>query len=181
MLDRRTALFRPPYFGDAEPTTRNELIPVWLATQRNYITVGLHVDSEDWQDPSPDAIIKNVLESRPEDPSERGECSDSLARGQRTTACNIVLLHDGGGSRSNTLAALGPLIDSLRARGDTLVLVSQLAGLTRDEAMPALGTRSGLERVLLIGGFGLLGILEWLLFWIFKREQSPFQQAALPP
>src|SRR5204863_5312398 len=103
----------------------------------------------------------------PEDPSERGECSDSLARGQRTTACNIVLLHDGGGSRSNTLAALGPLIDSLRARGDTLVLVSQLAGLTRDEAMPALGTRSGLERVLLIGGFGLLGILEWLLFWIF--------------
>jgi cellulose synthase/poly-beta-1,6-N-acetylglucosamine synthase-like glycosyltransferase len=24
-----------------------------------------------------------------------------------------------------------------------------------------------MERVLLIGGFGLLGILEWLLFWIF--------------
>ena len=167
MLDRRTALFRPPYFGDAEPTTRNELVPVWLATERNYITVGLHVDSEDWQDPPPDSIIKNVLDSRPEDPTERGECSDSLARGQRTTACNVVLLHDGGGNRSNTLAALGPLIDSLRARGDTLVLVSQLAGLTRDEAMPALGARSGMERVLLIGGFGLLGILEWLLFWIF--------------
>ncbi|HZI41194.1 MAG TPA: glycosyltransferase, partial [Gemmatimonadaceae bacterium] len=167
MLDRRTALFRPPYFGDAEPTTRNELVPVWLATERNYITVGLHVDSEDWQDPPPDSIIKNVLDSRPEDPSDRGECSDSLARGQRTTACNIVLLHDGGGHRANTLSALGPLIDSLRARGDTLVLVSQLAGLTRDEAMPALGTRSGMERLLLIGGFGLLGVVEWLLFWIF--------------
>ena len=167
MLDHRTALFRPPYFGDAEPTTRNELIPVWLATQRNYLTIGLHVDSEDWQDPPPAAIIKNVLDARPTDPNERGECADSLARGQPTTACNIVLLHDAGGNRANTLAALGPLIDSLRARGDTLVLVSQLAGLTRDAAMPPLGARAGMERVLLIGGFGLLGILEWLLFWIF--------------
>src|SRR5207248_3766207 len=26
---------------------------------------------------------------------------------------------------------------------------------------------SGMQRLLLIGGFGLLGILEWLLFWIF--------------
>jgi cellulose synthase/poly-beta-1,6-N-acetylglucosamine synthase-like glycosyltransferase/spore germination protein YaaH/peptidoglycan/xylan/chitin deacetylase (PgdA/CDA1 family) len=167
MLDHRTALFRPPYFGDAEPTTLNELVPVWLATQRNYLTIGLHVDSEDWQDPPPDSIIKNVLDTRPEDPDEHAECADSLARGQPTTACNIVLLHDGGGNRSNTLAAIGPLIDSLRARGDTLVLVSQLAGLTRDEAMPPLGARAGMERLLLIGGFGLLGIVEWLLFWIF--------------
>ena len=167
MLDRRTALFRPPYFGDAEPTTRNELVPVWLATQRNYITVGLHVDSEDWQDLPPDSIIKNVLDSRPEHPDERGECADSLARGRPTTVCNVVLLHDGGGNRANTLAAVGPLIDSLRARGDTLVLVSQLAGLTRDQAMPTLGTMGTFERMLLIGGFGLLGILEWLLFWIF--------------
>ena len=167
MLDRRTALFRPPYFGDAEPTTRNELVPVWLATQRNYLTIGLHVDSEDWQDPPPDSIVKYVLDARPEDPNERGECADSLARGQATHACNIVLLHDGGGNRANTLAALGPLIDSLRARGDTLVLVSQLAGLTRDEAMPPLGAAAGMQRLLLIGGFGLLGIAEWLLFWIF--------------
>jgi cellulose synthase/poly-beta-1,6-N-acetylglucosamine synthase-like glycosyltransferase/spore germination protein YaaH/peptidoglycan/xylan/chitin deacetylase (PgdA/CDA1 family) len=167
MLDRRTALFRPPYFGDAEPTTRNELLPVWLATQRNYITVGLHVDSEDWRDPPPDSIIRNVLSTRPEDPTDKPECSDSLARGRKTDVCNIVLLHDSGGNRANTVAALGPLIDSLRARGDTLVLVSQLAGLTRDEAMPPLGTMGAFERVLLIGGFGLLGIVEWLLFWIF--------------
>ena len=166
MLDRRTALFRPPYFGDAEPTTRNELVPVWFATQRNYLTVGLHVDSEDWQDPPPDSIIRNVLESRPEDPNDRAECPDSLAKGV-TTACNIVLLHDGGGNRANTLAALGPLIDSLRARGDTLVLVSQLAGLSRDQAMPPLDAMTSLQRLLLAGGFGLLGILEWLLFWIF--------------
>lgn len=166
MLDRRTALFRPPYFGDAEPTTRNELVPVWLATQRNYLTVGLHVDSEDWQDPSPDSIIRNVLDARPEDPNDRAQCPDSLAKGV-TTACNIVLLHDGGGNRANTLAALGPLIDSLRGRGDTLVLVSQLAGLSRDQAMPPLDAMSGMERFLLVGGFGLLGVVEWLLFWIF--------------
>jgi cellulose synthase/poly-beta-1,6-N-acetylglucosamine synthase-like glycosyltransferase len=33
--------------------------------------------------------------------------------------------------------------------------------------MPPLGARAGIERLLLIGGFGLLGIIEWLLFWIF--------------
>src|SRR2546425_6226480 len=33
VLNRRTALFRPPYFGDAEPTTANELEPI--ATRRS--------------------------------------------------------------------------------------------------------------------------------------------------
>src|SRR5256885_9769571 len=33
--------------------------------------------------------------------------------------------------------------------------------------MPPLGATGGMQRLLLIGGFGLLGILEWLLFWIF--------------
>ena len=60
---------------------------------------------------------------------------------QRTRG-NVVLLHDGGGDRSQTVAALGPLIDTLRAVGDTVVPLSQLIGLTRDQAMP--GFRRGI-------------------------------------
>ena len=48
-LGRRTAFFRPPYFGDAEPTTPDELEPIAVATDRGYISVGLRIDAEDWQ------------------------------------------------------------------------------------------------------------------------------------
>ena len=168
VLNHRTALFRAPYFGDAEPTTVGEDEPAWFASTRGYLNVGLHVDSEDWRETSPEKIIKNVLDARPypEAPNEKAICRDTLGR-KDTNACNVILLHDGGGNRAATVAALGPLIDSLRARGDTIVLVSRLAGLTRDEAMPPLEALGQARRVLEAGAFYLLGGTEWLLFWVF--------------
>jgi hypothetical protein len=35
VLDRRSYFFRPPYFGDAEPTTDDELVPVQIASERH--------------------------------------------------------------------------------------------------------------------------------------------------
>ena len=165
VLNRQTALFRPPYFGDAEPTTADELVPVALASDRHYLTVGLHVDSDDWMNPPVDTIIARVLE-------KRDEMLDTLAafakRGADTNvAANVILLHDGGGNRANTVRALGPLIDSLRARGDTIVLVSALAGLTRDQAMPPLANVSVVRRALRRAGFSVLGTTELVVFWVF--------------
>jgi cellulose synthase/poly-beta-1,6-N-acetylglucosamine synthase-like glycosyltransferase len=51
---------------------------------------------------------------------------------------SIILMHDGGGDRSATVAALGPLIDALRAHGYTIVSVSSLMGKTTAQVMPAL-------------------------------------------
>ena len=147
LLDRRSAFFRPPYFGNAEPTTADELVPVGIAGDLGYLTAGLHIDSEDWQQPSPQTIVDTVLAQR--------------ARG------NVVLLHDGGGVRENTVAALGPLIDSLRARGDTLVLLSGLIGLTRDQAMPALPASGTAARVAELATFGAIGAVEWGVTWLF--------------
>src|SRR6185369_5013140 len=48
---RSMRLARIPYFGDAEPTTDNELRPVLEAQQAGYLNIGLHVDTEDWQRP----------------------------------------------------------------------------------------------------------------------------------
>src|SRR6478672_11069070 len=76
VFDRRTAFFRPPYFGDAEPTTADELVPVSIAADLGYVSVGLHIDSDDWMDLGVDRIVQTVLERR--------------SRG------NVVLLHDGG-------------------------------------------------------------------------------------
>ena len=168
-LNRRTAFFRPPYFGDAEPTTADELVPVSIATSLGYVTAGLHVDSEDWQRFSADTIIANVLDGR----RRALSCTDSLhlrdedRRLERGCSGSIVLLHDGGGDRRNTLAALGPLIDSLRAEGDTLVLLSSLAGITHAQAMPTLPSSSSAIRYSELLAFGALGVAEWLLYWLF--------------
>ncbi|MBI2408190.1 MAG: glycosyltransferase [Gemmatimonadetes bacterium] len=148
LLGRRTALFRPPYFGDAEPTTADELDPVAMATRLGYVSVGVRIDSEDWRLRDPALIIAETLRKRRE-------------------GNNIVLMHDGGGDRSATVAALGPVIDSLKAHGDTLVLVSDLAGVTRDEAMPPLPARSSVERSVDLLAFGTIGALDWTLYWLF--------------
>ncbi len=147
VLNRRSLFFRPPYFGDAEPTTADELVPVGIATDLGYVTVGLHIDSEDWIEPGVQTIIDTVLAQRP-----RG---------------NVVLLHDSGGDRSQTVTALGPLIDSLRARGDTIVPLSALAGLTAADVMPGLPPSSAATRWAELALFASFGIAEWLLYWIF--------------
>ncbi len=146
VFDRRSAFFRPPYFGDAEPTTADELVPVSIAADLGYVTVGLHVDSDDWKELGVRRIVQTVIARRP--------------------LGNVVLLHDGGGDRSQTVAALGPIIDSLRARGDTLVLLSDLAGYTRDEAMPPLPPSSAGTRILELASFGLVGGLDWGMHWV---------------
>ncbi len=148
LLGRRTVLFRPPYFGDAEPTTTDELDPVAMATQLGYVSVGVRIDSEDWRLRDPALIIAETMR-------------------KRRDGNNVVLMHDGGGDRSATVAALGPVIDSLRAHGDTLVLVSALAGVSRDSAMPPLPPRSAVERSVDLLAFGTIGAVDWGLYWLF--------------
>jgi peptidoglycan/xylan/chitin deacetylase (PgdA/CDA1 family)/spore germination protein YaaH len=121
---RSMRLFRPPYFGDAEPTTQDEVVPVEIAQAMGYVTVGLRVDPEDWQQPPAiDIISRTLTQIANPNPEERGQ---------------IVLLHDGGGDRSQTVAALPELIDALRAKGYEIVPASALANLSRDQAMPPL-------------------------------------------
>src|SRR5438105_1307690 len=65
------------------------------------------------------------------------------------------------------VAALGPLIDSLRARGDTIVLLSELAGISKDQVMPALSARSLFTRDVELASFSMIGGLEWVIYWLF--------------
>ena len=144
---RRTALFRPPYFGDAEPTTADELDPIAVAQRLGYITVGLRIDPGDWETPGVDSIIARTL--------------TQLDRG------NIVLLHDGGGDRSQTVAALGPLIDSLRARGYELTTVTALAGIPASAAMAPLPPGGRLQRFLELTSYSLIGWIELAMHAVF--------------
>ena len=121
---RAMKLFRAPYFGDAEPTTTDEIDPVTVAQALGYLTVGLHVDPADWRRPGVNAIVQTTI--------------DGVEGATTERSGNIVLLHDGGGDRSQTIAALPVLIDELRARGFRFVPVSELIGLTSAQVMPNL-------------------------------------------
>lgn len=147
ITNRETALFRPPYFGDAEPTTADELVPIAYAQSLGYITVGLRIDPDDWATPGVDSIIQRTLAQ--------------LNQG------NVVLLHDGGGDRAQTVAALGPLIDSLRGRGLRLTTVTELAGVTRDEAMPPVEGVNAFRRFVELGSFTAVGWIELMLRALF--------------
>ena len=148
LVNRRTVFFRPPFLGDANPSTADELIPVEIASKRGYVTAGLRIDGEDWVKGVTSAqIIQNVLTSR--------------------DSGNVVLLHDGGGNRSATVAALGPIIDSLRARGDTIVLLSELAGIPASAAIPPLSPQSAFARDVELASFSAIGGFEWLIYWFF--------------
>lgn len=125
LTGRSTILFRPPYFGDAEADKPEEVVPAYRAQNMGYVMVGLRIDTEDWQLPvTPDEIIdrtlKRVADTNPE------------TRGQ------VILLHDAGGDRSATVAALPRMIDILRSKGYKFVSLADLGSLTRDQVMPPL-------------------------------------------
>lgn len=150
---RAMRLFRAPYFGDAEPTTSDELIPALTAQQRGYLNVGLHVDPNDWQRPGVAAIVQRTL--------------DEVSKGNADRSAQIVLLHDGGGDRSQTVAALPAIIDGLRARGYQLVPVSALVDTPARAMMPPV---TGWDLVSVradVGVFLFAAAIIWLLKWLF--------------
>ena len=189
LTGRSMRLFRAPYFGDAEPTTADELVPIQIAQKMGYIAVGLHIDPDDWKRPPADQIVDSVL--------------TQVAHQSPDRQSRVILLHDGGGDRSQTVLALPRIIDGLRAQGYRFVTVGQLAGLSRDQVMPPLPPGSlarwadrsvfltlgwfghflrwlfiaavclGVARLLLLGGLALLN-------WFRDRRRQPLPMQGEP-
>ncbi len=148
-----TRLFRAPYLGDAEPTTADELDPALDAQDAGYLNVGLHVDPGDWRKPGAQAIVARTLAQVQSASPLRSE--------------NVILLHDSGGDRSQTVAALPGLIDALRARGYTLVNVSDLAGLSREAVMPEVKGWDLLAVQADVALFGAIAAFNLVIRWLF--------------
>ncbi|WNI24499.1 glycosyltransferase [Streptomyces sp. ITFR-16] len=93
----RTSLFRPPYSSFADAMDNKS----WPVTQyvgsRGYLTVVNNTDSEDWKRPGVRAIIERATPKH--------------GRGA------IILMHDSGGDRSQTVTALGKFLPKMQHRG----------------------------------------------------------------
>ena len=158
---RSLRLFRAPYFGDAEPTTADEIVPALQAQQRGYVSVGLHVDPGDWKRPGVRAIIDATIARVTSAPATCDDTSDA------DCSRNVILLHDAGGNRAQTVAALPVIIDRLRAMGYSFVPVSTLAGISRDQAMPVISSSDQLAARADLALFTTLGGLVVALHWLF--------------
>jgi peptidoglycan/xylan/chitin deacetylase (PgdA/CDA1 family) len=99
ILGRRPRLFRPPY-GSFDPTTFRELQSMGM------LMVLWSADTGDYLQPGVPAIVQRALEG--------------------AHAGAIILLHDGGGNRSQTVEAVPLIVRELHARGYRLVTVPQL-------------------------------------------------------
>jgi cellulose synthase/poly-beta-1,6-N-acetylglucosamine synthase-like glycosyltransferase len=128
--------FRPPYDIDEEPDTNDQAEPVVQIQKDGYIIIGSKLDTSDWNEhpkKTTAEIVSSILaqlDTMKVKPQFRG---------------SIILLHDGGGDRSATVAALPVLIDALRAHGYTIVPVSTLLGKTTAQVMPRLTFRQYLR------------------------------------
>ncbi len=157
-LGVKPVLFRPPYSIDQEPDTADEVRPLELAQQLGYITIGDKVDPNDWRDnPRRPAneIVADVMKNLP--PCDPGNL----------TCGNIILLHDGGGDRSETLKALPLIIDGLRQRGYDIVPVSELLGKTRADVMPSISANEQWASWIDGLNFSLFGLISSFIIFVF--------------
>jgi cellulose synthase/poly-beta-1,6-N-acetylglucosamine synthase-like glycosyltransferase/peptidoglycan/xylan/chitin deacetylase (PgdA/CDA1 family) len=104
-----TRLVRPPYSATPDAVTQQDDRDLAALAGSRYLVVLANYDSEDWRRPGVAAIVR-----RASPPGTTG---------------GIVMFHDGGGNRSQTVTALERLVPRLRARGFRFVTVSELAGL----------------------------------------------------
>ncbi|WP_030908718.1 bifunctional polysaccharide deacetylase/glycosyltransferase family 2 protein [Streptomyces sp. NRRL F-5126] len=104
----RTALFRPPYSSFADALDNKSWPVMRYVGSLGYIGVFDTVDSEDWQLPGVEKIIDNAT--------------------PRHGKGAVVLMHDFGGDRSETLKALPRYIDLMRSRGYRFKTVTQALG-----------------------------------------------------
>ncbi|MFE4424905.1 bifunctional polysaccharide deacetylase/glycosyltransferase family 2 protein [Streptomyces sp. NPDC056817] len=136
-----TALLRPPYSSENDALDDAAWSVLKQANATGYVTVLTTQDAEDWQRPGVERIIARA--------TPRGH------------AGQIVLMHDAGGDRSQTVAALGSLIPRLKAQSFKFATVSDAVGMAAPVRPAGLGDH--------LQGLALIKVLQggdwvvWLL------------------
>jgi cellulose synthase/poly-beta-1,6-N-acetylglucosamine synthase-like glycosyltransferase/peptidoglycan/xylan/chitin deacetylase (PgdA/CDA1 family) len=120
---RYARFFRPPYSATLDAVTADEERALAELVGRRYVLALADFDSEDWRRKGVASIV-----AKASPPGRRG---------------GVIMFHDGGGDRSQTVDALAELIPRLKARGFRFVSLSELSGLPRQLLYPQ---GSGAER-----------------------------------
>ncbi|HXQ26585.1 MAG TPA: glycosyltransferase [Candidatus Acidoferrales bacterium] len=146
-LGVKTTLFRPPYGIDHQPETASEIQMLPVPQAMGYVIIGARIDPHDWGEPN----------GKP--PAPAATIVQRVLTDTEANKGNIILMHDGGGDRSHTVAALPQIIDGLRANGYEFVSVSNLLGQERAQVMPSLSYREWL--MVRVDAF-IFDVFRWL-------------------
>lgn len=140
-----TILFRAPYNADSEPESLEEIIPLALARQQNYLDVGESIDPEDWEPGiKADEIFRRVVQ------------------GVADNRGNIILLHDAGGeTRAETVKALPRIIEYFQKRGYKFVGLPHILNVSRDKLMPSIP--KGNEYYIMQTNLAFIQVLYWIM------------------
>ncbi len=111
---------RPPYSATPDAVGAAEAKALARMIGNRYFLVLADLDSKDWQRPGVQEIVDRS--------TPRGDTG------------GVVLMHDGGGNRAQTLAALRTLIPELKAKGFRFTTVSRVARVPRAVATPQVST-----------------------------------------
>jgi cellulose synthase/poly-beta-1,6-N-acetylglucosamine synthase-like glycosyltransferase/peptidoglycan/xylan/chitin deacetylase (PgdA/CDA1 family) len=160
-LGIRTILFRPPYSVDAEPDTEDQVRPLELSEKKGYLTIGDKIDPNDWRETptgrkNAEEITSYVLAHLP-----------TCEAGDQRFCGNIILLHDGGGDRRETVRALPMIIKGIRAKGLQIVSVGDLLHQSRAQIMPPLSPTERWSAQLTGLGFWLFDAVERFIVLVF--------------
>ena len=179
---RSSVLLRPPYSSTSDAVTARDLRTISQATQDGYLVVLADRDSEDWARPGWLRIVANALPN-----------GDDGA---------IVMFHDGGGNRAQTVQALPRLIEALKARGYRFTTVTGGLGLPPGSGQQPVSRAEHLQGVAMmwaldlsgwlarfvtwfvapLGALALLWTLAMTMFaWRYQRRRKPVGDDYMPP
>jgi cellulose synthase/poly-beta-1,6-N-acetylglucosamine synthase-like glycosyltransferase/peptidoglycan/xylan/chitin deacetylase (PgdA/CDA1 family) len=117
----RTALLRPPYSSEPDAATAAQWRAFQQAGRDGYLIVLANIDTRDWARPGIAEIVAAAMPRH--------------GRGA------IIMMHDSGGNRSQTVRALPRIITRLRAKGYRFVTVTGGVGLPNADVLAPTSAR----------------------------------------
>jgi peptidoglycan-N-acetylglucosamine deacetylase len=143
-INHGTRLFRLPYLGSDTLSAQSQNF-ITQISRSGYLVAGEDIDSEDWRKPGISQIIQNSTAA---------------------DAGGIILMHDGGGDRSQTVSALPGVIDYYQQRGYRFATISEALGLSRDQLMPPMSRGDAVLSSLAARVFATYGLAKAALYWV---------------
>ncbi|MEY9870760.1 cellulose synthase/poly-beta-1,6-N-acetylglucosamine synthase-like glycosyltransferase/peptidoglycan/xylan/chitin deacetylase (PgdA/CDA1 family) [Streptacidiphilus sp. MAP12-33] len=117
-----TTLLRPPYSSGNDSVDDDDWAAIQQAGREGYLTVLTTQDTEDWQRPGVPKIVANG--------AIPGTVPGMRVSSRKLPAGQVVLMHDAGGDRSQSVAALDQLLTQYQQEGLTVGTVSATTGLS---------------------------------------------------
>ncbi|MEZ2387963.1 bifunctional polysaccharide deacetylase/glycosyltransferase family 2 protein [bacterium RCC_150] len=123
LTGQSASLLRPPFSSENDAVTDAEWASIRSAANRGYLTVLSTKDSEDWKRPGVGAIERNLAPS-----GDQGQ---------------VLLMHDGGGNRAQSVAALDALLSTVDQQGYRVTTVGDAIGVSSTRQATMIEQASG--------------------------------------